>query len=317
MEAAANPVADRLTGAMAEQGAILLAGPTASGKSALALALAETCDGVVINADSMQVYGELRILTARPGPDEEARIPHRLYGHVAAQEGYSVGRWLEDAAAALAEVRESGRIPIFVGGTGLYFKALTEGLSPMPSVPAALREMVHARLAAQGVRALHAELEARDPSSAAALPPTDSQRIVRAIEVLEATGRPLSAWQSGARQGALLDPARARRIVLWPDREALKARIEARVDEMLAGGVLEEVRAVARLDLAPKLPAFRAHGLRALLAHIRGEMPLSLAADTMRKETKRYAKRQFTWFRHQMSDWERLHPESALAALSR
>ncbi len=291
---------------MAEHGAILLAGPTASGKSALALTLAETYDGVVINADSMQVYGEMRILTARPGPDDEARVPHRLYGHVAAREGYSVGRWLEDAAAALAEVRQSGRLPIFVGGTGLYFKALTEGLSPMPSVPAAVRERVRARLEAEGVRALHAELEARDPASAAALPATDSQRIVRAIEVLEATGRPLSAWQSGARQGALLDPAWARRIVLWPDREALKTRIDARVDEMLAEGVLEEVRAVARLDLNPALPAYRAHGLRALLAHIRGEMSLSLAADTMREETRRYAKRQFTWFRRQMAGWERL-----------
>lgn len=297
--------------------AILIAGPTASGKSALALKLAERLGGLVINADSMQVYAELRILTARPTPEDEAHTPHRLYGHVPMSAGYSVGRWLEDAARALEDARSEGRVPVFVGGTGLYFKALTEGLSPMPAVPAEMRRAVRKRLEVDGAAGLHAELAERDPESAVAICPSDSQRLVRALEVLEATGRPLSAWQQDRREGALVESARAQCLVLWPDRAMLRTHIDARVDEMLAAGALDEARAVARLDLDPALPAARAHGLRPLLSHLRGEIGLDEAAERTKAETRQYAKRQFTWFR-QLSDWEKVAPEAVprrLAAL--
>lgn len=296
--------------------AILIAGPTASGKSALALTLAEWLGGLVINADSMQVYAELRILTARPSPEDVARAPHRLYGYVPMAVGYSVGRWLEDAGPALQDAQAQGRVPIFVGGSGLYFKALLEGLSPIPPVPAELRRAVRQRLRAQGAAALHAELEECDPLSAAAIAPTDPQRLARALEVLEATGRPFSAWLRERREGALVDPARALRLVLWPDREALRARINARVDEMLAAGALDEVRSVAGFELAPALPACRAHGLRPLLSHLRGEIGLDEAADRTKAETRQYAKRQFTWFRHQLPDWEKIAPEDVPQRLS-
>lgn len=301
---------------MTEHPVTLIAGPTASGKSALALALAERRGSFVINADSMQVYAELRILTARPGPEEERRAPHRLYGHVPMAAGYSVARWLEDAEAGLAEARAAGRAPIFVGGSGLYFKALTEGLSPMPRIPAEIRQEVRQRLAREGRAVLHAELSMRDPKIAARLPAGDSQRLLRAFEVLEATGRPLSAWQQAPRQGALVDALKARRVVLWPDRAVLHARINARLDGMIAAGALDEVSAIARLGLESALPGYRAHGLRPLLAHIRGEITLEEAAERTRGETRQYAKRQFTWFRHQTSDWERLAPEDAFAVLS-
>src|SRR5262245_5586526 len=199
------------------QRAVLIAGPTASGKSALALAVAEKIGGIVINADSMQVYRDLKIITARPPPEEEARAPHRLYGHVDAAENFSVGRWLVDARAALAEAGEGGQVPIFVGGTGLYFKALTMGLSAIPPTPDDVRAAVRARLAEQGPEALHAELARRDPATAARLKAGDRTRVARALEVLEATGRPLADWQ---REGMppILDPAHASKIFLVPDR---------------------------------------------------------------------------------------------------
>ena len=295
--------------------AVLIAGPTASGKSALALDLAERLGGVVIDADSMQVYAELRILTARPSAREEARAPHRLYGHVPVTDPYSVGRWLADVRACLDEARQTGRRPILVGGTGLYFAALTEGLSPMPDVPAQVRAAVRARIEESGPAALHGELTARDPQIAATIRPSDSQRIVRALEVLEATGRPLSDWQRAPREGALVDPATADRLLLWPDRDALRARIDRRVEEMLAAGALEEARAVAEMELAADLPAYRAHGLRPLLAHVRGELSLAEAAERIKAETRRYAKRQFTWFRHRMAGWKRIDPAAGAGSL--
>lgn len=296
---------------------MLIAGPTASGKSALALEIAERLAGhraaTVINADSMQVYGELRILTARPSREEEGRVPHRLYGHVPIRTPYSVGRWLQDVAAALRETWAGGGVPIVVGGTGLYFKALTEGLSPVPGIPEAVRASVRGRLAAEGAEALHAELAARDPAAAGRISPRDPHRIVRALEVLEATGRPLSDWQKEPAGAPLLDPRSARRLVLWPDRDWLRARIDARFGAMLDAGVLDEVRAVMDMDLEPDLPGYRAHGLRPLIAHLRGEITLEEAAERTRAETRQYAKRQFTWFRHQMADWERLAPGEGLA----
>jgi tRNA dimethylallyltransferase len=297
---------------MRKHDAILIAGPTASGKSALALALAEELSGTIVNADSMQVYRDLRVITARPTPDEERRVPHRLYGHVDAAENYSVGRWLADARAALDEARDAGRVPILVGGTGLYFKALTQGLSAVPPIPAEIRAAVRARLEAQGAQALHAELARRDPAAAATLKPGDRTRIARATEVIEATGRSLSQWH---RDGLppVLDASRAVTLFLDVPRDALRARIAARFDAMLAGGALEEVRALGRRKLDPLLPAMKAHGVPWLLRHLAGEITLDAAAEGGKADTRRYTKRQVTWVRHQLPDWTWIAPEGALA----
>jgi tRNA dimethylallyltransferase len=290
--------------------AVLIAGPTASGKSALALELARKTGGVIINADSMQVYRDLRILTARPTPDEEARVPHRLYGHVDAAVNFSAGSWVADAAKVLAEVRAQNRLPIFVGGSGLYFKALTRGLSAVPSIPAAIREGVRARLERSGVEALHAELAQRDPASADRLKPRDRTRIARALEVVEATGRSLTDWH---RDGLppLLPPGQFSALFLAPERDQLYARIDARYDAMLAAGALEEVAALAARHLDPLLPAMKAHGVPALIRHIRGEITLEEAAAIGRADTRHYAKRQFTWFRHQLGEFQWVRLEEA------
>jgi tRNA dimethylallyltransferase len=294
---------------------VLIAGPTASGKSALALALAEELGGTIVNADSMQVYRDLRVITARRAAAEEARVPHRLYGHVDAAENYSVGRWLSDAAPVLDEVRAAGRVPILVGGSGLYFKALTRGLSNVPPVPAEIRAKVRARLDAEGPAALHAELARRDPASAA-LKPGDRTRIARAFEVLEATGRPLSQWHH---QGLppLLDASRAVKIFLAPERPELRRCIDARFDAMLVAGALDEVRALASRKLDPLLPAMKAHGVPWLIRHLNGEISLEEAAQGGKNDTRRYTKRQFTWVRHQLPDWTWMAPEGALAEVLR
>ena len=288
--------------------AVLIAGPTASGKSAAALALAEKIGGVVINADSMQVYRDLRIITARPSPDEEARVPHRLYGHVDAAVNCSAGHWVSDAATALAEARAQNRLPIFAGGSGLYFKALTRGLSAVPPIAADIRESVRARLERNGVEALHAELSARDPASAERLKPRDRTRIARALEVDEATGRSLTDWH---RDGLppLLPPGQFRAVFLAPERDALYARIDARFDAMLAAGALDEVARLGARKLDPLLPAMKAHGVPALLSHLKGEIALEQAAEIGRADTRHYAKRQFTWFRHQLPEFEWVKPE--------
>src|SRR3982075_3777432 len=250
--------------------AVLIAGPTASGKSALALQLAQMRDAVIINADSMQVYRDLRIITARPTPEEEAAAPHRLYGHVDAAVNCSAGHWVTDAAKALAEARAQSRLPIFVGGSGLYFKALTRGLSAVPPIPTDVRVEVRARLQRDGVEALHAALMQRDPASAERLKPRDKIRIARALEVIEATGRSLTDWH---RDGLppLLPPGQFAGVFLSPDRDALYARIDARFDAMLQAGALDEVAALASRELDPLLPAMKAHGVPALLRHPRGE----------------------------------------------
>jgi tRNA dimethylallyltransferase len=295
--------------------AVLIAGPTASGKSALALALAERIDGAIVNADSMQVYGDLRIITARPTVPEEARVPHRLYGHVDAAVNYSVGQYLADARAALDEVGGSGRVAIFVGGTGLYFKALTAGLAAVPPIPTRIRDSVRARLAAQGAPALHAELARLDPAAAARLSPNDRTRVARALEVVEATGRPLADWQTKGLPALI--GADAPRLFIAPDRAALYARIDARFSAMIAAGALDEVRRLAARKLDPLLPAMKAHGVPWLIRHLAGEITLEEAADHARLDTRHYAKRQFTWFRHQLGDWPRIAPEAALDALMR
>jgi tRNA dimethylallyltransferase len=290
--------------------AVLIAGPTASGKSALALDLAQKAGGIVINTDSMQVYRDLRIITARPTAAEEARVPHSLYGHVDAAINFSAGAWIADAGRALAEARNQGRLPIFVGGSGLYFRALTRGLSAIPEIPAEVREAVRNRLERGGVEALHAELARRDPISAERLKPRDRTRIARALEVIEATGRALPEWH---REGLppLLPAGEFSGVFLAPEREALYSRIDARFDAMLASGAIEEIARLAARGLDTSLPAMKAHGVPVLIRHIRGEVTREAAAEFARTETRQYAKRQFTWFRHQMPEFEWVEPERA------
>ena len=291
--------------------AILIAGPTASGKSGAGLELAARFGGTIINADSMQVYRELRLLTARPSEADEARVPYRLYGTVPAADAYSVGRWLGDAARAMAEAHKEGRLPILVGGTGLYFKALTEGLAPVPDIPAEIRAHWRERSEQLGRDALHAELAARDPAMAARLGPNDPQRIVRALEVIDATGVSLAEWQGGNAM-PLLAPGDALRLVIAPEREPLYAAIDARFDRMIEDGALDEVRALLGLDLDPGLPAMRAHGVRELAAYLSGALTREEAVAKAKTESRRYAKRQMTWLRRFMSDWD-WFPDAAAA----
>ena len=295
---------------------MLIAGPTASGKSALALELAQKVGGVVINADSMQVYRDLRIITARPSRQEEALVPHRLYGHVDASVNFSAGAWVADAEKMLSEARAQNRVPIFVGGSGLYFKALTRGLSAVPPIPLEIREGVRARLQRDGVEALHAELARRDPASAQRLKPRDRTRIARALEVVESTRHSLIDWH---REGLppLLPQGQFRALFLEPEREALYARIDARFDAMLKAGALQEVAALAARKLDSLLPAMKAHGVPALIRHVRGELTLDEAAAIGRADTRHYAKRQFTWFRHQLPEFEWVRPEAASEWLDR
>jgi tRNA dimethylallyltransferase len=290
--------------------AVLIAGPTASGKSALALELARTHDAVIVNTDSMQVYRDLRVITARPTPAEEAEVPHRLYGHVDAAVNFSAGAWVADAAKVLADARAQKRLPIFVGGSGLYFKSLTRGLSAVPPIPPEVRDSVRARLERDGVEALHAELARVDPASAERLKPRDRTRIARALEVVEATGRSLTDWH---REGLppLLPPDQFSALFLAPERDDLYARIDARFDAMLKAGALEEVAALAARRLDPLLPAMKAHGVPALIRHLQGELSLEQAGVIGRADTRHYAKRQFTWFRHQLPEFEWVRPEQA------
>ena len=290
--------------------AVLIAGPTASGKSALALELAQKTGGMVINTDSMQVYRDLRIITARPTEEEEALVPHRLYGHVDASVNFSAGAWVADAAKVLAEARAEQRLAIFIGGSGLYFKALTRGLSAVPPIPPDVREGVRARLERDGVETLHAELARRDPVSAERLKPRDRTRIARALEVVEATGRALPDWH---REGLppLLPRSEFTALFLAPERDQLYARIDARFGAMLDAGALEEVAALAARKLDPLLPAMKAHGVPALIRYLGGEITREQAAEIGRADTRHYAKRQFTWFRHQLPEFEWVKPEAA------
>ena len=294
--------------------AVLIAGPTASGKSALALRLAEKLGGTIVNADSMQVYRDLRTITARPTPEEEARVPHRLYGQVDAGVNYSTGQWLRDVGAVLGELAREGRTAILVGGTGLYFKALTGGLAAVPPIPADVRENVRARVQSEGPPALHAELAKLDPATAQRITVNDRSRISRALEVVLATGRSLSDWH---REGLppLIDPARATKVFITCERKELVRRIETRFAAMLKAGALEEVRALAARKLDPLLPAMKAHGVPWLIRHFDGEITLEEAAVGAIMDTRRYAKRQLTWFRNQMKDWPWAAAEEAETAL--
>ena len=281
--------------------ALPIMGPTASGKSALALALAERIGGEIINADSMQVYRDFRVLTARPTVEEESRAPHHLYGYADAGELYSTGRWLMDALAVLREISARGKTPILVGGTGLYFKALTQGLADTPPPEPEIRARLRARAATEGAPALHAELVRRDPQTAARLEPNDLPRILRALEVFETTGESISVLQANTKPA--LAAGEWAGVKLMPDRAQLYAAIDARFDAMLANGALDEVRAFAARNLDASLPAMKAHGAPSLMAHLRGEITLAEAGEIGKRDTRHYAKRQFTWMANQMPDW--------------
>jgi len=290
--------------------ALLIAGPTASGKSAVGLKLARRFRGTIVNADSMQVYRDLKILTARPSAEEEAQAPHQLFGSVDGAMNFSVGRWLEAARAVLAQADAP---LLFVGGTGLYFRALTQGLSDIPHVPDDVRARIRAEAEGAPTPALHARLTKIDPATAARLRPSDRQRLLRALEVLQATGRPLLAYQD-ARVPPPLKAGEWAGFFLAPERAALKARIETRFEAMLRSGALDEVAALARRGLDPALPVMRAHGAPHLIAHLAGRVSLEEANALGVRDTRQYSRRQFTWARHQMHDFAWVAPEAAEAA---
>jgi len=280
--------------------AVLIAGPTASGKSQAALAVGSAIAAGIVNADAMQIYRELRILTARPSDDEMARAPHRLYGHVSVNEAYSVGRYQTDAAQVLKDLRDDCRVPVFVGGTGLYFTALTKGLVDIPPIPASTRAVVRAKFDALGADTFHRELMNSDPATAGKLRASDRQRMLRAAEVLEATGRPLAIWQQGPSR-PVLDRLRVAKFVLDVPRETLRARIEARFRRMVGQGALDEIAALEAID--PALPAAKILGARELMALRKGLVADDVAIARAITLTCQYAKRQATWARHRMADW--------------
>lgn len=301
---------------MSKHRAILIAGPTASGKSAAAMALAEAVGGVVVNADSMQVYRDLRVLTARPGPEDEARVAHALYGFAGADEAYSVGRWLDDVSDAIEMAQAQGRVPVITGGTGLYFKALLEGLSPIPDIPEDVRVFWRDRAKETDAAVLHAELTARDPQMAGRLRPSDRQRIVRALEVLDSTGRSLGSWQDEPGK-PVLEESEVLCVRISPPREFLYERIDARFDRMLDEGALEEVEALAAQRLDPSLPVMRALGVRPLIGLLSGEFDRDEAVAQAKMETRRYAKRQETWARSNMIAWKQINEKEMEILLSK
>ncbi len=287
-------------------GLIVIGGPTASGKSVFALRLAEALPGVVINADSIQLYRELRILSARPSPAEEARVPHRLFGVLSGAEPASVGRWLDLAEAAIGQAQAQGQVAIVVGGTGLYLHALLHGLAPVPDVPGEVRAATRALFARLGAPAFHAGLAELDPAMAARLQPRDAQRLMRAHEVVVATGRSLAAWQALPRRRIGL-PQPQLGFTLLPPRAALYARIAERLHRMVATGALDELAALQRARLPPELPLMKAVGIPELRAHLEGRMDLATALERAIVQTRRYAKRQLTFLRHQLPELQPIH----------
>lgn len=283
---------------------MLIAGPTASGKSALALWAAERAGGEVVNADALQIYRDLRVLSARPSPDDEARVPHHLFGVADAADGWSVGRWLRAATAALADIAARGRPAVVVGGTGLYFRALTQGLAEIPPTPPTVVEAVQRRFDLEGEAAARAALRELDPAAEARISAGDRQRLVRALAVATATGRALSDWQADTRP--LLAPGAWSGVVLEPPRAALYARCDARLAAMVEQGAVEEAAALAARGLNPALPAMKAVGLRELAAYAQGAVGLDEALAAARIATRQYAKRQLTWLRNQTPDWPRI-----------
>jgi tRNA dimethylallyltransferase len=289
---------------------IALTGPTASGKSAAAIAIAQKFDGVIINADAMQVYRELSIVTARPTPDDMAAAPHRLYGMLPAAERCNAGRWRDLALPEIAAVQASGKLPILAGGTGLYLEALTKGLAPVPPIPDAIRAAARARHDALGAEAFHAELAQRDPEIASRLAPGDSQRMLRAWEVHEATGQSLAAFHRRTDEAPTVGLTT---LLLMPPRQILYAAIDARCVRMLDHGALDEVRALMALNLPPGLPALKSVGVPELAAHLRGELDRATALSRFQQASRNYAKRQMTWFRNRLrgvQTWDAQFSES-------
>ncbi len=280
----------------------LIAGPTASGKSAAALALAEATGGTIVNADSAQVYADLRLLSARPSVAEEARAPHRLFGYLDGAESCSAARWAADAAAAIDDAHAHRRLPILVGGTGLYIRTLLDGIAPVPAIDAAIRADVRALPAATA----HARLAAADPAAAARLHPADTTRVARALEVALPTGRSLAAWQAD-RAGGIADRVALVPLILLPDRATLVARCDARLAEMFDGGAIDEVVRLLARRLPADAPVLRAIGVPEIAGFLAGELSRDEALAQARAATRRYAKRQYTWFRHQPPDeWPRI-----------
>jgi tRNA dimethylallyltransferase len=288
------------------EGAILIAGPTASGKSRLALDLASRFGGVIVNTDSMQVYSVLRVLTARPGEADLLATPHLLYGHIDPSLSYSTGQWLRDVQGLTNDGVFSGLTPIFVGGTGLYFRALTGGIAEMPAIPEAVRAKWRSRLNVEGSAKLHRVLATVDARASMQINASDGQRIVRALEIVEASGRSQLDWQM-EKGRPLVNPATAKRFVLTVDRDLLHKRIELRFDSMVEGGALNEVRELANRALDSSAPAMRAIGVPELSSYLAGEFSIDLAIERAKAATRQYAKRQLTWFRNQMGpEWRRI-----------
>ena len=291
---------------------LLIHGPTASGKSALALRVAGAIGGELVNADALQLYSDLTALSARPTPEEMSGVPHHLFGVADGADGWSVGRWARAAGPVIDEIVARGRTAVVVGGTGLYFKALTEGLADIPPTPAAVRVGVGKTFDTLGEARFRELLASVDPVAEARIAPGDRMRLSRAMEVLEATGRPLTAWQAKTATALPADAWRA--VVIEPERDRLYARCDARFETMLERGALDEVRALIARGLDPDLPVMKAVGVRELAAHLRGEISLAQAAELARRETRRYAKRQLTWLRNQTPDWPRITETDAEAA---
>lgn len=292
--------------------AILIAGPTASGKSALALKAASECNGVIINADSMQVYKDLQVITACPSDEEMAQAPHRLYAFLDATEVCSAAFWTEKAMEEVESAWANEQTPILVGGTGMYFKVLLDGIAQIPDIPDEIRQEVRRQCDEEGSEILHKELEAVDPEAAKRLYPGDSQRVSRAVEVFRATGRALSDWHKDTVPGPLHaedQNGRVDKFVLLPDRAELYARCDRRFDLMLQEGALDEIQALAERKLPTDLPMMRALGVPSLLAYVRGDMSLGEAAEDAKMQTRRFAKRQLTWFRNQFSHWKMLNAQ--------
>lgn len=283
--------------------AVLIAGPTASGKSALALARARASGGVIVNADSMQVYDTLRVITARPSPEEEAQAEHRLYGFVPAAQRFSTGQWVR-AAAGIIDETDPARELIFVGGTGLYFDALTNGFADVPEVPEAVMLEVQQEIQALDEAGRMALLMAEDAETARRLGVADPQRVIRALAVKRATGRPLSAFQQAQSPGLLAGWA-LERMVLWPDRDILRERIARRFEAMFDSGAVEEVKALRAQALDPSLPAMKAIGVPEISAWLDGALSREAAVARAIIASRQYAKRQRTWFRNRMGDWPR------------
>ncbi|WP_328590054.1 tRNA (adenosine(37)-N6)-dimethylallyltransferase MiaA [Roseibium marinum] len=291
---------------------ILIAGPTASGKSALALELARKLDGVIINADSMQLYEDLRVVSARPSAEEETEVPHRLYGVLSASTAFSTGEWLRQATEEIEAARMAGKMPILVGGTGLYFKGLTEGFAEMPAIADDVRHKARDLADAGGVEGLRSALvDMGDGEAAFGL--NDPQRLTRALEVLMATGKPLSVWQREAQSAPLLPEAMCQRYVLAPPRPWLHERIEQRARMMLSQEGCEEIRALLAKNFSSKLPAMRAIGVAEIGAYLNGECDYQETVHRLTVATRQYAKRQETWFRNQMGDWQRIDPSNGIS----